>query len=286
MNEKFALELELAKHFMQWVTMRDPTRVRKLDVDKRRRRPDFAFYYASGQRYTVEIKRWLTPKLRQLQAQAEKSIAKLLQNRLNGTFVLDIPFDKFKEGQISKKEARRMISEILQITNPGMKTETHLRSAGSISKVSDDGRRLVPMVIRAELPVNLDENNQEVIILREKLEEIVLETREKFRWYRGTRVLVMDISQCGLDIDEHAGISKQGPGIVCRWLEKLLKPSERIDYVCLGQGMRLWKGDGRDRILTGHKYVDKPVPNYQEVWRRPGLPHILSSFIDSSSNTC
>ncbi len=250
--------------------MHEPSRLRKLDIDKRRRRPDFAFYYVSGQRYTLEIERWLTPELQQLQAQVEENVAKPLENRLVGTFVLDIPLSKFKDGQIPQKEARRIVSEIQQIVHSGMKRKTYALGTGfSISKVSDDDRRLVTMVMQPELPVYLDENNQEVIILRGKLEEILLKAHEKFRRYRGTRVLLIDISHCGLDIDYHAGISKEGPGIVCKWLEELLKPSARIDYVCLGQGIRLWKGASGDRILTGHKYVDTPVPNYRDVWRRP-----------------
>ena len=284
-DEKPGLELELAKYFMRRVTKHDPSRIRKLDIDKRRRRPDFAFYYASGERYTLEIERWLTPELRQLQAQVEESVAKPLENRLVGTYVLYIPFSKFKDGQIPQEEARRIVSEIQQIVRSSAERKTYVLDEGlSISKVSDDGGRLVPMVIQPELPVYLDENSQEVIILREKLEEILLKAHDKFRWYRGARVLLLDISQCGLDIDYHAGISKEGPGIVCKWLEELLKPSARIDYVCLGQ-MRLWKGASGDRIVTGHKYVDKPVPNYRDVWHRPGLPSILSSFMESGSNS-
>lgn len=283
-DEKSGLELELAKYFMRWVTKHDPSRIRKLDIDKRRRRPDFAFYYVSGQRYTLEIERWLTPEVRQLQAQAEENVAKPLENRLIGTFVLDIPLSKFKDGQIPHKEASRIVSEIQQIVHSGMERKTYVLDNGLLMlKVSDDGKRLSIMVTEPELPVYLDETNQEVIILRGKLEEIVFKAHEKFRWYRGTRVLLIDISQCGLDIDYHGGISKEGPGIVCKWLEELLKSSARIDYVCLGQ-MRLWKGASGDRILTGHKYVDKPVPNYREVWHRLGLPSILSSFIESGSN--
>jgi len=279
-DEKSGLELELAKDFMRWVTGHKPYRIRKLDINRERRRPDFAFYYVSGQRYTLEIERWLTPELRQLQAQAEKSVAKPLANRLVGTFILDIPFSEFKDGQIPQKEASRIVSEILQIVHSGMGHETYVLGKGlSISKVSDDGKRLYIMVTEPEPAVYLDENNQQVMVLRKKLKEIVLKSHEKFRCYRGTRVLLLDISQCGLDIDYHG----EGPGIVCKWLEELLKSSARIEYVCLGQ-MRLWKGASGDRILAGHKYVDKPPPNYQEVWRRSGLPRILSSFIESGSN--
>lgn len=284
-DEKSGLELELAKPFMWWVTRHEPSRTRKLDIDKRRKRPDFAFNYVSGQRYILEIERWLTPEVRQLQAQAEESIAKPLENKLVGTFVLDIPFSKFKGGQIPRKEARRIVSEIQQTVHSGIEQKTYVLGKDlSIFKVSDDGRRLSIMITEPEPPLYLDENNQQVIVLREKLEEIVLKAHEKFRWYRGTRVLLMDISQCGLDIDYHGGISKEGPGIVCKWLEELLEPSARIDYICLGQ-MSLWKSANGDRILTGHKYVDKPPPRYQAVWRKRGLPSIFSSFMEPGSNS-
>jgi len=277
-DEKSALELEQAKHFMRWVTLHEPSRIKRLDKKKDRKRPEFAFYYASGQRYTLELTRWLTPELRELQNLLESNVAEPLGNSLHGTFILNIPLEELKGSRIPKNEAKNLVSEIQRIGSSDMKGQTCPLSIGAFSKVRDDGHRLVPMVSRPELPVYLDEHNQEVKILRKKLEDILLETDEKFRYYRGIRVLLIDISQCGLDIDYHAGISKEGPGIVCKWLAAFLKPT-RIDYVCLDQGVRLWHGGNRGRILTGHKYVDKPSANPREVWHRPGLLPITSSYI-------
>jgi len=280
-DEKYVLELEQAEHFMSWVTLHKPSRIRRLDKKKDRKRPDFAFYYASGQRYTLELTRWLTKELIQLQVQAERSVAKPLQNRLNGTFVLYIPFEKFKDGRIPPNEAKELVSKIQQIVNSGMKDQTYSLNGCTLLRVSDDGHRLAPMITQAELPVYLDECSQEAEALLSNLKCILREAKKKFWRYRGIRVLLIDISQCGLVIDYHAGFSKEGPGIVRKWLAALLAPSTRIDYVCLSPGIGLQQAGSGDRIFTGHKYVHKLSPHYPpEVWRRPGFPPIRQSSIN------
>ncbi len=282
-DEKSALELEQAKHFMRWVTLREPSRIKRLDKKKDRKRPEFAFYYASGQRYTLELTRWLTPELKELQNFLEENVAKPLGNNLHGTFALYISLEKLKGSRIPKNDVNNLVSEIQQIGNSVMEGQRYPLSIDAFSKVRDDGHRLVPVVSRPEPPVYLDENNQEVKILRKKLEDILLEADKKFRYYKGSRILVLDISQNGLDIDYHAGISKEGPGIVRKWLSKLLRPSTRIDYVCLDQGIRVWgagSGGGMNRMLTGHKYENKSSPSPKEVWRRRGLPPITSSYLN------
>ena len=200
MDEKSALELEQAKHFMRWATLHEPSSIKRLDEKKDRKRPEFAFYYASAQQYTLELTRWLTSELRELQNFLEKNVAEPVRNRLDGTFILDIPLKELKGGRIPKDEARNLVSEIQQIADSVMKGQTYPLSIGAFSKVRDDGHRLFPMVSRPELPIYLDENKQEVKILREELEKILREADEKFRCYRGLRVLLMDISQNGLNI--------------------------------------------------------------------------------------
>lgn len=277
-DEQSVLELEQAKHFMQWVIRHKPSRIKGLDKKKDRKRPEFAFYYGSGQQYTLELKRWLPPELRELQNFLEKNVAQPLGNILKGTFVLNVPFEKLRGGRITQNEAQNLVSQIRQIVNSALNGQTYPLSTGAVSKVDNDGHRLVPMITQPELPLYLDENSQEAKALLNELKNILSATEEKFRCYRGKRVLLMDISQNGLDIAYHAGFSSEGPGIVRKWLAALLKPSTRIDYVCLSS-FRIWGAGSGNRIVTGHKYVDKPSPNLEEVWRRAGFPPIHQSFI-------
>ena len=38
-------ELEYAEHFMQWITLSEPSCMVRLDLKKDRKRPDLAFHY-------------------------------------------------------------------------------------------------------------------------------------------------------------------------------------------------------------------------------------------------
>ena len=259
---------------MHWVTHCEPVRIQKLDKEKdhRRKRPDFAFCYPSGQRYILELKRWLTPELRRLEDFLKEKVARPLDGSLPGTFVLHISLEDRKEGRISKSEAGNLVSEIRQISLSDIGAQTCRLSIGRLSRVRNDGHRLVPMIERQELLYPSDEETE---TLQKELEKTLIATDQKLRWYRGTRVLLLDISQCGLDIDYHARYSKEGPGVIIRWVTEASRLSTRIDYVCVGQGMRVWDS-AMNRLLTGHIYVDTPTPDYGEVWRRSELPHITN----------
>lgn len=279
-NLKHELELEQSRHFMQWVTMCKSTHVVRLDQRKDRNRPDFAFYYPSGQRYTLELTSWLTPELKRLQSflRAKVKVSEPIEGSLPGTFALYIPLDKLVSGQVTAEQAYSLIAEIKQICSSHIEQPTYQLSIGALSKVRDDGHKLVPVITCPEA-VYLDEKNKATKNLKSKLGKILSEAQRKFRYYRGVRVLVLDISQNGLDIDYHAGFSKEGPGIICRWLSAMLNSSAAIHYICVSQGMRVWGGVSFSRMLTGHIYEGKPAPNYKEVWRKPRLSPILQSFV-------
>lgn len=280
-DEKSDLELEQAKHFMQWVTLHEPSSIKRLDKKKDRKRPDFAFYYAWGQPYILELTRWLTSELRQLEAQLEKSVAKPLQDRLDGTFALYTPLETFRGGRLPSDVARQLVSEIEQRCVISGLLEHIIQYKGTsirLNKLRNDGHRLVPVITIPELPPYLRESDKEVKILRNEIEKILCETDKKFRWYHGKRVLLVDMSQCGLDIEYHAYTSKEGPAVVHNWVAEILTPETRIDYVVVTQ-YRVWGGSGGwRRVVAGHKYVDKSSPSPKEVWRRPGFPPIHQSF--------
>lgn len=175
------------------------------------------------------------------------------------------------------KQAHSLVAEIRQICNSQVEPRTYHLSIGALSKVRDDGHKLVPVITCPET-VYLDENSKPTKDLKSELSRILSEAQRKFRYCRGIRVLVLDISQNGLDIDYHTGISKEGPGIVCRWLSAMLNSSVTIHYICVSQGMRIWGGVNFSRMLTGHIYEGKPTDNYREVWRRGGLSPIRQTF--------
>ena len=271
-----------ATHFMQYILNKEPSRVVELDERKDRKdrkRPDYAFYYSSGQRYNLELKRWVTPELRQLQAQLNKSVAQPLENKLNGKFALYVLFEKFPEGRIHPDKAQDLVSKIEQIidTSPGVSQDCIVGDC-VFSKVGDDGHRLVPVITAPELPIYLDDNSQEAETVKDLLSDFLYATEKKFRYYRGLRIFLLDMSQNILDIEFHAGISSDGPGIICKWCSELLVSAAGIDYVYVNQ-FRIWGSGGTGtmrRILTGHKYVDRPAPYYKQVWRKPGLPRHVS----------
>lgn len=271
MIEDDALELQQARCFMQWVTQHEPVSVQRLDKENDRKRPDFAFYYPSGQVYILELTRWLTLELLELEDFLKKEVAGPLDGSLPGTFVLHISTEDLKGGRISKSEAANLVSEVRKISRSDIGAQTcRLTTIGSLSRVRNDGHSLCPMIQRQELLYPSDEETE---ALQKKLQEILVETDEKLRSYCGTRVLLLDILQCGLDIEYHARSSKEGPGEIIRWVTEASRLSTRIDYICVSQGMRVWDS-AMNRLLTGHKYVDMPTPNYKEVWRRSELPHI------------
>ncbi|MBI4338093.1 MAG: hypothetical protein HY683_09740 [Chloroflexi bacterium] len=273
-------ELEYARHFMQWVTTWQPARIARLDQKSNRARPDFAFYYQAGQHYTLELTAWLTPQLKGFQNFLQEKISQALTDRLPGTFALYISF-----GRLTPAQAQTLIAEIEQIAGSQVDQSSYRLSTGALVKVRDDGHRLVPVITLPEI-VDLDEGSGMAMVLKAKLTRILNEAKRKFRYYRGIRVLLLDISQNGLDIDYHGGISAEGPGIIRRWISSiLLGRSAEIHYVCVSQGVRVWEGSSFDRMLTGHRYEGKPAPNYREVWRRPGLPAILQSFVRPPDTT-
>lgn len=277
-EEELGIELEWAKHFMYYITRQQLSPICKPDAeDRNRRRPDYIFEDARGKKYILEVTRWLTPKLRRLEDVALRSIAAPLKGELQGTFTLEVPLDSFRGGKIPKETAEVLVSEIQAIAIARPMTHRYPLSYGFIlCKVRDDGSRLVPWITQEELPYDLDVNSEVAKILQGELESILHKKDGKFKGYSGNRVLLINISQCGLDIYYHASASKDGQGIVLRWLAALLKQPSNIDYIYLEPGVGVWQVANGKRVLTGHRHVNAHRGYYVEVWRRPGLPTLLT----------
>jgi hypothetical protein len=266
MSNKESIESEFAKHFMQHITMGIPNNIRKLDIDKSRPRPDYAFYYGSGQRYNLEITRWLTPEIRRLEAQLKRNVAQPLQSKLNGTYALYVPLQMFSDGKIPVNQAAKMVSDIEQAIS--LKKPLSSLSGYFLRKVNDESHKIGIVITLPELPPYLNEHAPEIEDLRRGFNNILSEAEEKFKGYRGINIVLINIYQSGLDIDLHAGYSSEGPGIICRWLTSTLKRSTKLDYIYVTQ-FRVWGGGDGNRIVT-HKYIDKPSSYYRPVWAKSG----------------
>lgn len=275
MKQKSPQEVEQARHFISWVTREDLPPAEEPDYTRPSRpggHPDFIFEDSSGELYILEITRLLTPELRSLEEFVKKHLATPLEGNLDGTYTLEIPAQNLVGMRLPKRTTQQLKDEIeTLIGNPNrMPGPYRLSNDFTLTKVRDDMSKLVPWITIAELPLNLDARSKVGRGLRYELARILSEGDTKFDGYSGHRIVLIDISQCGLDVDFHAGFSKSGPGIVRRWCSKLLKKTSNIDHVCLEPGIRVWK-TSMNRVLTGHKYVDKQAGHYPEVWTRPGL---------------
>lgn len=273
---KDLVEFNLIMNFMGWVTNKKPLRYLRLDRDKSRSRPDYAFYYGNGVRYTVELERWLPPNIRRLEDQANQRVSRILDQELPGIFMWSLPIELVPDGKLIPTLAKAVISEIRSSVSKLTTSNFQSLSLGKLTKMSSSGSRLIVEVLRKE-PVNIARHPHLMRSLKALLGEILAKGEKKFYGYRGVRVLLLSIEQSGLDLDYHARRSKYSEGIIRRWIQERIKLSTRIDYVCAAQGVRVWQG-ADIRIMTGHKYVDQPHPSYEEVWHRPGLPRILDSL--------
>jgi hypothetical protein len=271
-----SVERDLVMHFMGCVIGKKPLRYVKLDRDKSRSRPDYAIYYGKGIRYTIELERWLPLEVRKLEDQACKIQSRILSKKLPGIFIWYIPIELAPDWNLLTLTAKSAMQEIKGSIQTLPVSGSHPLSLGTLVKVSDSGSKLVIEVLRKE-PLNFARHPRLMHSLKATLNQILTKGEKKFYKYRGARVLLLNVEQSGIDLDYHARPSKYSEGVVRRWVKERIKSPTKIDYVCLAQGMRVWHGVDV-RILTGHKYVDQPHPNYEEVWRRQGLPPISDSL--------
>lgn len=273
---KLLIERKLIQHFMEWITGNKPSRRTVLDRDTNRSRPDYAYYYELGPKYVIELERWLPPNVRRIEAQAQRDVAKVIGQSIPGIFVWSLPLDLYPNGNLPSSLTKTIVSEINTLA-PHLNTfQSQPLSLGTLSLIPGSGNRLIIEITAIEV-INLARHPRLMRSLKYVLGNILSKAEHKFYRYCGIRVLLLILEQSGLDIDYHASPSKHSQGIICRWLQERILKTSRIDYVCVGQGMRVWNSAGT-RLLTGHKWVDHPMPNYKEVWRRPGLPRILESY--------
>lgn len=276
-EQELGIELECAKHFIWFITREELSPICKPDAIwmPTRKHPDYIFQNALGKIYILELTRWLTPELRRLEHLALKNIADPLKDNLQGECTLELPLDSFKDGKIPKRTSEVLVSEIQAITIASPIAQQNQLSFGcTLCKVSENGARLIPWITQKKLPYDLDVDSKAAKTLQKELEKSLREAEGKFRGYSGYRVLLINISQCGLDIDyhAHASVFKDGQGIILTWLNALSEQPSNIDYIYLEPGIHVRQN--QKMVFTGHKHVGAHRGYYVEVWRRTGLPRL------------
>lgn len=274
------LELEQARHFVRWVTREDLSPIDEPDCTRRSRpggHPDYIFRDSEGREYVLELKRLLAPELRRLEQFAAKRICAVVQSSLPGTYILRIHLEDARgKGRIDPMVADSIAQEIAKLAQSGSLRQSHRLMAGvELTRVRDDGNRLVPWITTPELPFDLGASDPIARNLKNEFCDLVSEADTKFRGYSGVRVLLINTSQSGLDLKFHARRFKNGQGVVLTWVQDISSISTNIDSICLEPGIGVWEASGMQRVMAGHKYTESRAGYYLEVWHRPGIPTLL-----------
>jgi len=275
---KLSLELESAQHLMQWISREYLSPVEKPDISQPSRpggRPDFVFEDSRRRRFTIEVTRLLSPALRNLENAVAVHVCARVGHLLPGTYALHIPLaDPLGRGRINQNSLRQTTREIENILQKGVLGDTNKLTNGlNIWKARDEGNKLVPWITSSELPFDLDDSHPVAAQLRVAFERLVTEAELKFRGYGPNRLLLIVTSQSGLDLEFHAGVFKDGKGILLHWTDTLSQRLANIDAIFLDPGINVRSAGGK--VMTGHKYTETSGSHYIELWRRPSIPRLL-----------
>lgn len=154
---KNLLELEQARHFARWVTREDLSPIDEPDCTHPSRpggHPDYIFRDSGGREYILELTRLLAPELRELEQFTIDRICVAVQSGLPGTYILHIRLgDARGRGRIDRTVADSIVQEIIGLVKGGGLGQSHrLRTGFMLTRVRDDGNRLVPWITAPELP--------------------------------------------------------------------------------------------------------------------------------------
>ena len=238
--------------------------------------PDFIFEDSKKQTYVLELTRLLTPQLRSLEKTVSKRICIPVGHLLPGTFVLHIRLtDPLGRGRISPRVLNLTAQEIATLAQHGDIQDVQQLDTGFVlRRVKNDGNKLVPWITSLELPFDLTDAHPVAGALRTAFQELVLEADRKFCGYNPYRILIIGTSQSGLNLEFHAGRYKDGQGILLTWIAHLSLGLANTDAILLEPGINVWSTGGK--VMAGHKYIDNKAGYYRELWRRPGVPHLLA----------
>lgn len=226
--------------------------------------PDYVYEDPSGQRYVVEATRVLNPETRALESFLKRHVCERLASVVQGRWVLEYEMETFSERRPSKHEAADWVATIEHQSGQsgGMLT---LGPGVTARRVGTEGTGVVPWIEAPRLPVRLSE--ADALRFQTHVSGILTEAATKFAGYEGQRLLLIDISQAGLDWEFHVLPSRDGPGPVLTWVQSV--PPSNLDAVYLDTGVRVWHPPSMRRVVSGHRFIDKATAFYIRVW--PGV---------------
>jgi len=276
------LELNQGTNFMHWITLGDFRLLERPDrecISRKGGHPDFRFEDKAGKEYVIEYTRLLQKTLRNLEYFAESHIASPLQGKLPGTYTLEIMVDHIGRGWITVEAANLVVSEIMRLMQSDIQSKTGQLSSGfNLHKVSEDGSRLVPWLIGPTLPAELRLDDPLARELEKEFHDIVQSTDRKLDGYTGARILLLGLSQSGLDREFHAQRFINGQGVMLTWADNEGKAVKNLDYIYLEPGINVWSGSSDNlhvKVFAGHKYTESKAGYYPILWQRPGTPTLL-----------
>lgn len=277
-SPKSSLELDQAKSLMRWITCEDLAPIDKPDCSRPSRRggnPDFVFEDSKKHRYVLELTRLLAPELRTLENTVAIQVCAEVEGLIPGTYMLRIHLaDPLGRGRIAPKVLRETKEEILGILKDGtLKDSQQLSAEFVLRKVNSEGSKLVPLITSPHLRIDLTDAHPIAKELRRAFGGLIREADLKFRGYDPYRLLLINTSQSGLDLEFHAGRFRDGKGVLLIWMDDLCHQIQNIDAVFLepGIGVRSWGG----KVMAGHKYTESKAGYYLELWRRSSIPPLL-----------
>lgn len=247
------------------------------------RKPDFEFTPRVGTTSFVEVTRLLPQRLRQVEEFAKERIGGPLKGVLPGSFFLWFSLDTLSKKGILAAHAEAIVSDIVARLRQcqGVLPQTFQPIAGyTVERFEESGSRLIPMVLAADLPHDLAAHDQRVIALRSLFMKTVLEASEKFRSCAGRCILLLDISQTGLDVEIHVMAPGGNPSLMTIWTDELPTAALSVQEIYVEPGINVWKPlePGTDpyspqvKIRAGTRYTDQARGFYVRLRPHPTRP--------------
>jgi hypothetical protein len=233
--------------------------------------PDFLFEDSRGQEYAFEVTRLLTPHLYRIEDFARSQIGSAVEGMLSGTYALRFSLDSVKRYGIAPAQAHGIITDIRLRLQQGQLPDRFTPAPGFLmEKLDSGGHSLRPMILAEDLPPDLRPDDPAAIALESELRRTILEADSKFESYRGRGVLLLDISQTGLDIEFHALCLGGKPGLMTSWIARLRPELANVREIYLEPGVRVWTADEPAQlILAGANNADQHRGFYVRLHPQP-----------------
>jgi hypothetical protein len=272
------VELSHASFLFSVLTGETPSTGHKVDAPGTRlppgKHPDFLFEDTRGQKYVFEVTRLVTPELYRVEEFAWRHISSPLNEMLPGTYALWFSLDGTSRYGIAPAAANGIVNDVRRRFQQGQLADRFRPAPGFlIEKLDSTGHSLRPMVLAKDLPYDLRADDPAAIALEGQFRRAIHEASSKFESYPGRSVLLLDISQSGLDIEFHAMSLGGESGLMAAWIARLRPELAKVPEIYLEPGVRAWTADEPpQRILAGTRYTDQQRGFYVRLRPPPVVP--------------